>query len=160
GREIDLWGEAVSGEEVVQPRSGPTDLETWTPQRANDGRLEVFCIDNVFSYLKKLANFRDHVSRIGQFEGEFQLDFRLVEHTSKSKFSKPYRTNKFDSKDPSTICIMCDGEFYEVKDISLKLADMKTLKFRRFAQITTLGRDPESSRLVTDELQTSGANQL
>lgn len=39
---------------------------------------------------------------------------------------------------------MCDGEFYEVKH-------PKSLKFRRFAQITTLGNPNGNSRLVRDE---------
>ncbi|RUP45046.1 ATP-NAD kinase-like domain-containing protein [Jimgerdemannia flammicorona] len=142
GREIDMWGQATSGEEVVNPRSGPTDPANWEPQRANDGRLEVFCISNVISYLKKLANIRDHVSRIGQFQEDFQLDFRRVEQESRG-FRRPFWKEK-DPSDPSTICIMCDGEFYECKG-------PKTLRFRRYAQITTLGKNPESSRLVTDE---------
>lgn len=39
---------------------------------------------------------------------------------------------------------MCDGEFYEVKH-------PKSIKFRRFAQITTLGNAEGNSRLVRDE---------
>jgi len=143
GREVDLWGNAVSGLEVVQNRSGPTDPSAWTPQRANDGKMEVFVIDNIYSYLKKLANIQGHVSRVGQFASPFQIDFRKPDTTYKGKRWWRRKDNT-DYKDPSTICIMCDGEFYEIKH-------PKCIKFRRFAQITTLGNPHGNSRLVKDE---------
>jgi hypothetical protein len=145
-----LWGNAVSGLEVVDNRNGPTDPSIWTPQRANDGKMEVLVIDNTYSYLKKLANFRDHVSRVGQFASPFQIDFREPDLTYKSKWWRR-RRDKTDYKNPSIICIMCDGEFYEVKH-------PRTIKFRRFAQITTLGSPDGNSRLVRDEKVTKESN--
>ena len=162
GREVDLWGEAKSGLESVANRSGNTDPENWTPQRANDGKLEVMTIENMTSYLKKLANVRDHVSRIGQFDSPFEINFHEPtvhrKETEKVKGSgwskamaalKDAKRHKFEKN--NTICIMCDGEFYEMKD-------PKSISFDRFEQIWTLGRDDEENqgRLVADELNAEG----
>lgn len=159
GREVDLWGEAESGLESVINRSGPCDPKTWQPQRANDGKLEVISLENMTSYLKKLANFRDHVSRIGQFDSPFEINFREPEHHMKEvdkvnsnsawakakAFVKDKSRHKYEKK--NIMCIMCDGEFYEIKD-------PKSICFDRFAQIWTLGRNDEENqgRLVKDEL--------
>lgn len=120
------------------------------------------------SYLKKLANVRDHVSRLGQFNSPFEVNFREPEQHQKE-------IEKVNNKDASTwtkaralvkdktrhkyeknnvICIMCDGEFYEIKD-------PKTISFNRFAQIWTLGRNDEENqgRLVTNELDAQKDNQ-
>ncbi|GAB5587456.1 hypothetical protein Unana1_02356 [Umbelopsis nana] len=150
GREVDLWGNALAGLEIVDNRSGPTDPTAWTPQRANDGKMEVLVIDSMYSYLKKLANIQGHVSRVGQFASPFQIDFRDPDTTYKSKWWR-HRKDKTDYKDPSVICIMCDGEFYEVKH-------PKSIKFRRFAQITTLGNADSNSRLVRDEKEAKQDN--
>lgn len=159
GREVDLWGEASSGLEAVRNRKGPTDPNNWTPQRENDGRLEVMVITNLFSYFKKLANIRSHVSRIGQFFTPFEIQFRDPEQFRKDMAeNRPgifQRRNKYVKN--NIICIMCDGEFYVMKD-------PETLKFSRFAQIWTLGRRDEhvTGRLVKDELESrrDGCNAL
>ncbi|KAG0747513.1 hypothetical protein G6F57_005438 [Rhizopus arrhizus] len=159
GREVDLWGEAESGLESVCNRSGPTDPNHWKPQRANDGRLELMTIENMLSYLKKLANIRQHVSRLAQLDTPFDINFRPPEVHQKEveKVSaggwektkallKDKRRHKYEKK--NTICIMCDGEFYEIKD-------PKAISFNRFAQIWTLGYKDDSGdmgRLVRDEL--------
>ncbi|KAI9267434.1 hypothetical protein BY458DRAFT_437118, partial [Sporodiniella umbellata] len=160
GREVDLWGEAQSGLESVANRSGPTDPENWVPQRANDSKVEIMTIENLVSYFKKLANFREHVSRLGQMSSPFDINFRPPEvHTDEIKkidpkssgwqkakaIFKDKRRHKYEKK--NTICIMCDGEFYEIKD-------PKKISFNRFAQIYTLGhRDKDDmGRLVKDEL--------
>lgn len=156
-----MWGEAESGLESVINRSGPCDPKTWQPQRANDGKLEVISLENMTSYLKKLANFRDHVSRIGQFDSPFEINFREPEHHMKEvdkvnsnsawvkakAFVKDKSRHKYEKK--NIMCIMCDGEFYEIKD-------PKSICFDRFAQIWTLGRNDEENqgRLVKDELDT------
>ncbi|ORY97204.1 diacylglycerol kinase accessory domain-domain-containing protein [Syncephalastrum racemosum] len=129
GREVDLWGEAREGLEVVQYRQGPTDPSQWTPQRANDRKLEVFAIENMKSYLKKLANFRNHVARIGQFSSPFSLVFK----------KQKKRKNTY---------IMCDGEFYVLRGA-------QKLEFELYAQIWTLGRNDEEqqARLTADEEQ-------
>ncbi|KAI9490259.1 ATP-NAD kinase-like domain-containing protein [Zychaea mexicana] len=144
GREVDLWGEAKSGLESVENRAGPTDPATWNPQRANDGRMEVMVIHSLFSYLKKLANIRQHVSRIGQFGTPFEIAFRPPSERSNKRRSLWRRVNRYERD--NVICIMCDGEFYILKD-------PKSLKFVRFAQIWTLGRRDEkgTGRLVLDE---------
>ncbi|KAI8991992.1 ATP-NAD kinase-like domain-containing protein [Mycotypha africana] len=160
GREVDLWGEAQTGLESVRNRSGPCDPNNWKPQRANDGRLEVMSIENMTSYLKKLANIRGHVSRIGQFDSPFDINFREPEHhvkevnkldgktstwTKAKAFLKDKKRHKYEKK--NMMCIMCDGEFYEMKD-------PKSIEFNRFAQIWTLGKSDSKSqgRLVLDEL--------
>ncbi|KAG0914099.1 hypothetical protein G6F33_004546 [Rhizopus arrhizus] len=154
GHEVDLWGEAQSGLESVSNRSGPTDPKQWKPQRANDGRLELMTIENMISYLKKLANIRHHVSRLAQLDTPFEINFYPPEEHEEDK-QKPAgkktkrllkRRNKYEKK--NKICIMCDGEFYEMKD-------PKSIQFDRFAQIWTLGRkenDDKMGRLVKDEL--------
>ncbi|KAI9248229.1 ATP-NAD kinase-like domain-containing protein [Phascolomyces articulosus] len=161
GREVDLWGEAKSGLESVHNRSGPTDPATWNPQRANDGRMEIMVIHNLFSYFKKLANIRQHVSRIGQFATPFEILFRppvsynSSDNTSiKNKLRQQHQRRRMNQYErDNVICIMCDGEFYIIKD-------PKSLKFNRFAQIWTLGRSDEKStgRLVLDEHASSSAS--
>ncbi|KAI7905931.1 ATP-NAD kinase-like domain-containing protein [Cokeromyces recurvatus] len=148
GREVDLWGDAKKGLESVKNRSGPTDPHNWTPQLANDGKMEIMVIQNIPSYLKKLANIRQHVSRIGQFNTPFEIYFREPESSkTKSKWNSIVFQNKYVNK--NIICIMCDGEFYVLKD-------PKSLKFTRYARICTLGRNDKKTkaRLVQDE-QTS-----
>ncbi|KAI8364352.1 ATP-NAD kinase-like domain-containing protein [Radiomyces spectabilis] len=150
GREVDLWGEAKYGLESVRNRSGATHPDNWRPQLANDGRMEVMVINDLLSYFKKLANIRQHVSRIGQFETPFTVRFRPPpENNQKQKglwsWIKRRLTNRYERE--NIICIMCDGEFYVLKD-------PKELKFERYAQIWTLGRSDEKrkGRLVLDEL--------
>ncbi|KAI8639829.1 ATP-NAD kinase-like domain-containing protein [Parasitella parasitica] len=165
GREVDLWGEAESGLESVLNRSGPCDPNNWKPQRANDGRLEVMSLENMTSYLKKLANFRNHVSRIGQFDSPFEINFREPEHHMKKvdkvdsnsawvkakAFVKDMFRHKYEKK--NIMCVMCDGEFYEI-------SNPKSISFNRFAQIWTLGRNDEENqgRLVKDELDYKADN--
>lgn len=151
--------------DCVINRSGNTDPETWSPQRANDGKLEVMTIENMTSYLKKLANVRNHVSRIGQFDSPFEINFHEPEVHKKEiekvgeasawaktrAFVKDSTRHKYEKK--NTVCIMCDGEFYEIKD-------PKSISFNRFAQIWTLGRNDEENqgRLVADELNAQEDN--
>ncbi|KAI7877399.1 hypothetical protein K492DRAFT_180828 [Lichtheimia hyalospora FSU 10163] len=151
GREVDLWGEARSGLESVRHRSGPSDPSNWQPQRANDGRMEIMVIQNLFSYFKKLANIRNHVSRLGQFETPFEIRFRDPKRKSSStpfRWRSMWKRNRYERE--NVICIMCDGEFYVLKD-------PKSLTFSRHAQIWTLGRNDQQGvgRLVVDELGTT-----
>ncbi|ORX50496.1 hypothetical protein DM01DRAFT_1363657 [Hesseltinella vesiculosa] len=148
GREVDLWGEAQSGLESVQGRQplGPTDPSQWQPQRANDGRLEVMVISNLFSYLKKLANYRKHVSRIGQFASPFSIEFWPPDQ-------RPHQAQRSRHERDNVICLMCDGEFYEMKD-------PKAVTFDWCAQIWTLGyHDGEKmGRIVHDEIKHARLN--
>lgn len=139
-----MWGEAKYGLEAVKDRSGPTDPENWTPQLANDKKMEIFTIQDMLSYIKKLANIRQHVSRIGQFETPFEIVFREPPSKQDKNWWQNLFVNKYRQR--NVICIMCDGEFYILKD-------PKSLRFKRFAQIWTLGRLDEhvSGRLVQDE---------
>ncbi|CAO3591989.1 unnamed protein product [Absidia cylindrospora] len=146
GRQIDLWGGAKSGLEIVQNRSGPTDATLWHPQKANDGHLELMAIGSMFSYIKKLANFRNHVSRVGQFGHPFKIEFKPPSPLSPASSNEQKKfTNRYERD--NIICIMCDGEFYEVKD-------PKEISLQRFDQIWTLGKSDEKhqSRLVRDEM--------
>lgn len=138
GRQIDLWGDARSGLEIVEDRSGPTDPAHWQPQKANDGYLELMVINSMYSYIKKLANFRRHVSRIGQFGCPFNIEFRPPNEHDQQRKKHPYEKENI-------ICIMCDGEFYEVKD-------PKEISFELFNQVWTLGKNTKC-RLVRDEIE-------
>lgn len=144
GREVDLWGDAKYGLECVDQRSGPTDATHWQPQLANDGKVEIMVIEDMVSYILKLANIRQHVSRIGQFETPFEIHFREPPPKRPKKWYTRLLENKY--KLTNTICIMCDGEFYILKD-------PKSLRLKRYAQIWTLGKDDGNTkgRLVQDE---------
>lgn len=108
-------------------------------------------IQNMVSYIKKLASIRQHVSRIGQFETPFEIVFREPPPSKKSSaqdkkawWNRKILENKYKQK--NIICIMCDGEFYILKD-------PQSLRFKRFAQIWTLGKldGQVNGRLVRDE---------
>lgn len=153
---MDLWGEARSGLESVRHRQGPSDPANWQPQRANDGRMEIMVIQNLISYFKKLANIRNHVSRLGQFETPFEIRFRdpkqqQQQQQSSSWWRSMWKRNRYERE--NVICIMCDGEFYVLKD-------PKSLIFSRHAQIWTLGRNDQQGvgRLVLDELGSNTNN--
>ncbi|CAO3699507.1 unnamed protein product [Rhizopus stolonifer] len=139
GREVDLWGDTRYGLDVIKNRSGATDPNNWTQQLANDGKLEIMAIENMRSYIKELANMRNHVFRVGQFDAPFDIEFCKKSDKRQSWYENSYKKN-------NVICIMCDGEFYIIKN-------PKALKFKRYAQIWTLGRNDEKKmgRLVQDE---------
>ncbi|KAI9025334.1 ATP-NAD kinase-like domain-containing protein [Phycomyces nitens] len=151
GREIDLWGDAMCGLESVKHRNGPTDPDKWSQQLANDGKMEVMVIESMYSYVKKLANIRKHVSRIGQFENPFTIHFRPP-NTIRESWWKRLHLNQYEKE--NMVCIMCDGEFYVIKD-------PKEITFRRCAQIWTLGRSDskQTGRLVLDELASQRLSQ-
>ncbi|KAL0073750.1 hypothetical protein F4703DRAFT_1895436 [Phycomyces blakesleeanus] len=151
GREIDLWGDALCGLESVKNRDGPTDPKTWSQQLANDGKMEVMVIESMYSYVKKLANIRKHVSRIGQFENPFTIHFRPP-NTIRESWWKRLHLNQYERE--NMVCIMCDGEFYVIKD-------PKEITFRRCAQIWTLGRSDskQTGRLVLDEIASQRLSQ-
>ncbi|KAI9311921.1 ATP-NAD kinase-like domain-containing protein [Dichotomocladium elegans] len=141
GREVDLWGEAKSGLECVSNRTGPTDPKTWKPQLANDGRMEIMAINTMASYIKKLANYRSHVSRLGQFQDPFEIRFR--DPKERKSAQRLWRRNRYERE--NIICIMCDGEFYILKD-------PKVVSFKLHSTIWTLGRNDghAQGRLVLD----------
>jgi hypothetical protein len=108
-------------------------------------------IENMRSYIKKLANFQNHVSRLGQFNSPFEINFRdPATHQRRPSCTRAAVKDRFRHKyeKNNIICIMCDGEFYEIKD-------PKSMAFHRFTQIWTLGRNDEEvqGRIVTDELE-------
>ncbi|KAJ3002760.1 hypothetical protein HKX48_002120 [Thoreauomyces humboldtii] len=123
GRHVDLWGTAKMAPSVVSNPEGPTDIKSWTSNKANDGKLEVFSIGNEFSYVKKqLGDWgRTSLSRIGQFPDELTLN--LIEG--------------------STTALMVDGEFY-------KLVNCKSVEWRHLIQVTVIGPDHQNSRMVRD----------
>ncbi|KAI8990975.1 ATP-NAD kinase-like domain-containing protein [Mycotypha africana] len=156
GREVDLWGDAKKSDGAVENRANFTDPANWSRQLANDGKIEVMTLEDKYSYFMELANFRGHVSKIGQFASPFEILFNDPPSSSTaaaapenrkstiSKFWHQLFENRF--KKDNIICIMCDGEFYMMKN-------PKSLKIERFAQIWTLGKcDGDSvGRLVKDE---------
>ncbi|KAI8062429.1 ATP-NAD kinase-like domain-containing protein [Gongronella butleri] len=142
GRQVDLWGDARSGLEIVHDRAKntPTDATQWHAQRANDRQVEIMAISTLFSYLKKLANFRHHVSRIGQFASSFTVNFWPPN-------ARPTQAHRGRHERENIICVMCDGEFYEIKDPN-------SISFQWYAQIWTLGHlnGDNTGRIVRDEL--------
>ncbi|KAI7874101.1 hypothetical protein K492DRAFT_154264 [Lichtheimia hyalospora FSU 10163] len=153
GREVDLWSEATTGLESVTNRHGSTDPTNWTPQLANDGKLEMIALGNMYSYIKKLLNVRQHVSRVGQFKTPFEIIFRKPSNHHQRKMAGCLdfaRRNRYERK--NIMGVMCDGEFFLIKD-------PKTIRFEHNARIWTLGRDSEDGkqgRLVQDEKFSAG----
>ncbi|KAI8909290.1 ATP-NAD kinase-like domain-containing protein [Powellomyces hirtus] len=124
GRHVDMWGEAQMSPSVVSSPEGPTDIANWTPNKANDGKLEVFTIANEASYVRKFLGFiggRKSLSRIGQFPDELRI-------------------NLIPDKEAA---LMVDGEFY-------KLQNCKSITWKLLIQITVMGPDEERSRMVRD----------
>ena len=102
----------------MRNRSGPTDPGQWTQQLANDGKLEVFVLENMASYIKKLANIRKHVARIGQFGGSFEIHFREPAPRSEKRqagcSSMCSWNNNYYTRN-KILGVMCDGEFYSIR---------------------------------------------
>ncbi|KAJ3150410.1 hypothetical protein HDU89_003191 [Geranomyces variabilis] len=123
GRHVDMWGEARMAPSVVRHAEGPTDSKNWTPNKANDGKLEVFAISSAFSYLRKqLGKWgRKTLSRIGQFPDELRINLIPGAETA----------------------LMVDGEFY-------KLSNCKSITWKLLIQVTVMGPDMEHSRMVRD----------
>ncbi|KAJ3147664.1 hypothetical protein HDU86_007912 [Geranomyces michiganensis] len=123
GRHVDMWGEARMAPSVVRHAEGPTDCNNWTPNKANDGKLEVFAISSAFSYLRKqLGKWgRKTLSRIGQFPDELRVNLIPGAETA----------------------LMVDGEFY-------KLSNCKSITWKLLIQVTVMGPDMEHSRMVRD----------
>ncbi|KAI9094699.1 ATP-NAD kinase-like domain-containing protein [Phlyctochytrium arcticum] len=125
GRHIDLWGVAEMSRSIIKDQSGPTDMEQWTPHTAYDGKLEVFGIGSLRSYLKKQFPWgRKNLQRIGQFASPYTIDFKPSNH----------------------LHAMIDGEFYE-------LNNTKTITYNRIFQIRMVGSAPPTSRLVRDMVE-------
>ncbi|KAJ3049640.1 hypothetical protein HK097_009390, partial [Rhizophlyctis rosea] len=127
GRQVDLWGTAKMSPTILRKESGPTDLKGWTPNTANDGKLEIFGISSLKSYLaKQLPWGRHSLQRVGQFPTGTSIHFKQGEH----------------------IHAMVDGEFYEI-------TSPKSMSFRRVMQIRLVGPqlDQKESRLVRDEVE-------
>ncbi|TPX54922.1 diacylglycerol kinase (ATP) [Powellomyces hirtus] len=130
GRHVDLWGVAEMSRSIVREQKGPTDLTQWTPHCAYDGKLEVFGIGSLRSYLRKQFSFgRKRLQRVGQMPSPFTIHF----HPN------------------SKIHAMIDGEFYET-------CGAKKMTYTRIMQIKLIGGHPDSSRLVSD-LQNKVAEQ-
>lgn len=146
-----MWSEATTGLESVANRRGSTDPKNWTPQLANDGKLEMIALGNMYSYIKKLLNARQHVSRVGQFKTPFDIVFRKpsLKHHGGGCLDFA-RRNRYERK--NIMGVMCDGEFFLIKD-------PKTIRFEHKARIWTLGRDSkdgQQGRLVQDEKFSAG----
>ncbi|KAJ3278368.1 hypothetical protein HK104_002397 [Borealophlyctis nickersoniae] len=127
GRHVDLWGEAKMSPSILKKEEGPTDIKTWTPNTAYDGKLEIFGISSLRSYLaKQLPWGRGQLQRVGQFASPTTVHFKPSAHYH----------------------IMIDGEFYEIYNA-------KTMRYTRVMQIMLVGPDPEKkeSRLVSDETE-------
>ncbi|KAI8998320.1 ATP-NAD kinase-like domain-containing protein [Gaertneriomyces semiglobifer] len=125
GRHIDLWGVTQMSRSILKDQRGPADISQWTPQAVYDGKLEVFGIGSLRSYLfKQFPWGRKRLQRVGQFPSPMSVCFR--EH--------------------SQVHLMIDGEFYEVTNPT-------KMTYRRMMQITMVGSEPDTSRLVRDMLE-------
>ncbi|KAJ3162388.1 hypothetical protein HDU86_004868 [Geranomyces michiganensis] len=122
GRHVDLWGVADMSRSIVREQKGPTDITSWTPHCAYDGKLEVFGIGSLRSYFRKQFSFgRKRLQRVGQMPSPFTVHFH----------------------DKAHIHAMIDGEFYETYGA-------KKMTYTRIMQIKLIGGHPDSSRLVAD----------
>ncbi|KAJ3173547.1 hypothetical protein HDU88_002633 [Geranomyces variabilis] len=122
GRHVDLWGVADMSRSIIREQKGPTDLTSWTPHCAYDGKLEVFGIGSLRSYFRKQFSFgRKRLQRVGQMPSPFSVHFHEKSH----------------------IHAMIDGEFYETYGA-------KKMTYTRIMQIKLIGGHPDSSRLVSD----------
>ncbi|KAJ3044115.1 hypothetical protein HDV00_003219 [Rhizophlyctis rosea] len=127
GRQVDLWGTAKMSPSILKKETGPTDINNWTPNTAYDGKLEVFGISSLRSYLaKQLPWGRHSLQRVGQFPTGTEIVFKEGEH----------------------IHAMVDGEFYEI-------TSPKVMRFTRVMQIRLVGPklSDRESRLVRDEVE-------
>ncbi|TPX71926.1 diacylglycerol kinase (ATP) [Spizellomyces sp. 'palustris'] len=125
GRHVDLWGVTEMSRSIVKDQRGPTDMTHWTPHTAYDGKLEVFGIGTLRSYLHKQFPWgRKHLQRVGQFPSPFTVHFHPHSH----------------------VHAMIDGEFYEIHGA-------KKLTYKRIMQIRMVGSAPEKSRLVRDMVE-------
>ncbi|KAJ1966703.1 hypothetical protein IWQ62_002299, partial [Dispira parvispora] len=130
GRDYDIWGTAGTMDNAVENRTGETDPEQWTHQTAGDGKLEMFCIENVPDYIRKQLPVQSKLARIGQFGHDFVLNFRHPDtypsttlHPSQpSPRGVPLNPRRRVTP-PGATCLMIDGEFYE-------LLYPKTIEFR------------------------------
>ncbi|KAJ1982564.1 hypothetical protein H4R34_001672, partial [Dimargaris verticillata] len=144
GREIDIWGQAGCRQNTVLNRQGPTDSNQWTPQLCGDGKAEVFCFEDVKSYIRQLIHPTDRLARVGQFSNEFELSFRCpTEYQTYCKKWYPILHLHRRRTPYGQTCIFVDGEFYQVHH-------PKTIRFKRKDCLRAIGSDPHASRLVRD----------
>ncbi|KAJ1976611.1 hypothetical protein H4R34_003912 [Dimargaris verticillata] len=145
GRDHDIWNRAKLSPHTVTNRSGETLPSNWTPQMAGDGRLEMFCIENVPEYIRKqVPHMSSHLAQIGQFEDRFTLRFHHPE-TYLKKSPSAFHLNPLRHRvtPPGTTCLMIDGEFYELKY-------PMTIEFRKHNCLRAIGSDEKHSRMVRD----------
>ncbi|KAJ1982563.1 hypothetical protein H4R34_001671 [Dimargaris verticillata] len=143
GREYDIWGDAKYMPNVVSHQRGPTDKRNWKPQMSGDDRLELFAIENVSSYLRKQMSSKGGLARIGQVEGQFQLNFRNPQVYDNYREKSAKLSARHRAYPPGFTCLMIDGEFY---DLYLP----KSIKFRRHSCVRAIGSNAKNSRLVRD----------
>jgi len=126
GRQVDLWGSANISPSIIKDATGPTDIANWTPNTASDGKLEVFGISSLRSYLQKQMPWgRSQLQRVGQFPNPLVINF----------------------KPKSDLHAMIDGEFYE-------LYNPKSMAYHHLMTITVMGpSEVQKSRIVRDEVE-------
>ncbi|KAJ1967809.1 hypothetical protein H4R35_006605 [Dimargaris xerosporica] len=145
GRDNDVWNRAKLNPHAVANRSGETHPLNWTPQMVGDGRLEMFCIENVPEYIRKqVPRMSSHLAQIGQFDDRFTLRFHHPE-TYLKKSSSAFHLNPLRHRVTplGTTCLMIDGEFYELKY-------PMTIEFRKHNCLRAIGSDEKHSRMVRD----------
>ncbi|RKP39741.1 ATP-NAD kinase-like domain-containing protein [Dimargaris cristalligena] len=142
GRDHDLWGQAKSLP-IMSQRNGPTDQNNWTPQNSGDGKLEVFIIESVKSYIRKQMTTKDSLGRIGQLQEDFTMRFRNPEVYQSFHNNSSHTNRRHKATPPGFTCLMIDGEFYE-------LFQPQTIEIRRHSCIRAIGSGEQNSRLVRD----------
>ncbi|KAJ1856000.1 hypothetical protein GGH12_003016 [Coemansia sp. RSA 1822] len=147
GRNIDVWTGAHDAS-MLSSASGVADQETWTPQYAGDGKLELFGVRNIGDYaLNQLPARKSYrISRLAQMGSPVALHFRAPENYPPRSIN-PLTSHK--SIKQGLLYAMCDGEFIEMylpRDIIVS----------RKVTLKAVGKSPEASRIVLDTIKNDG----
>ncbi|KAJ2500506.1 hypothetical protein GGH96_002654 [Coemansia sp. RSA 1972] len=147
GRNIDVWTGAHD-ESMLSSNTGVADQETWTPQYAGDGKLELFGVRNIGDYaLNQLPARKSYrISRLAQMGSPVALHFRAPENYPPRSIN-PLTSHK--SIKQGLLYAMCDGEFIEMyrpRDIIVS----------RKVTLKAVGKSPEASRIVLDTIKNDG----
>ncbi|KAJ1666783.1 hypothetical protein IW140_002375 [Coemansia sp. RSA 1813] len=150
GRNIDVWNNAdeASARRILSNTTGVTDRNTWTPQYAGDGKLELFGVRNIGDYaLNQLPGRSTYrIDRLAQMGSPVVLHFRHPQdYPPRSR--NPLTDHK--TIEQGLLYSMCDGEFIEMyhpRDVIIS----------RKVTLKAVGRSPESSRIVLDTIKNDG----
>ncbi|KAJ1960175.1 hypothetical protein GGI12_003944 [Dipsacomyces acuminosporus] len=150
GRNIDVWNNAQDGdiERMLSSTSGVTNPETWTPQYAGDGKLELFSVKDIGDYaLNQMPGRKNYrIGRLAQMVSPLALHFREPENYP-PRTSNPLTMHK--NIEQGLLYGMCDGEFIE-------LYHPRDIIISRKVTLKAVGKSPETSRIVLDTIKNDG----